>query len=412
MLLFVTAVSVVLVVSFLCSIFESVLLSLTRPQIEVLKTKHRGASRLMARFKENMDVPIAAILILNTAAHTVGAAVAGASYENVFDESTLWLFSILFTIAVLFATEIIPKTLGVTYATTLATPVAYGIRLLTVLLRPLVVLSEKISRSLRGDAKMPVTTAEEIRLLAVLGRSKGALKTDTAGMIVGAAQLDYLDAHDVMLPREEVNFLSGEMDRQEAIALVKESGHSRFPFSPTRDLKDVSGVVFAKELLYWLLQNDGDAIDWPALTKESLIVPPTVPLRQLLRTFQDARRHLAIIIDEYGTVEGIATLEDVIEEIVGDIFDESDLPKHEVHELADGSLIVRARVDLRKLSSKLDIAWDPEIEASTIGGFVTEGLERIPVAGDVIDWKDYRVEVLRADKTRAKLLRITPKQAE
>ncbi|MDJ0812876.1 MAG: hemolysin family protein [Woeseiaceae bacterium] len=412
MLLFVTAVSVVLVVSFLCSIFESVLLSLTRPQIEVLKTKHRGASRLMARFKENMDVPIAAILILNTAAHTVGAAVAGASYENVFDESTLWLFSILFTIAVLFATEIIPKTLGVTYATTLATPVAYGIRLLTVLLRPLVVLSEKISRSLRGDAKMPVTTAEEIRLLAVLGRSKGALKTDTAGMIVGAAQLDYLDAHDVMLPREEVNFLSGEMDRQEAIALVKESGHSRFPFSPTRDLKDVSGIVFAKELLYWLLQNDGDAIDWPALTKESLIVPPTVPLRQLLRTFQDARRHLAIIIDEYGTVEGIATLEDVIEEIVGDIFDESDLPKHEVHELADGSLIVRARVDLRKLSSKLDIAWDPEIEASTIGGFVTEGLERIPVAGDVIDWKDYRVEVLRADKTRAKLLRITPKQAE
>jgi putative hemolysin len=412
MLLFITAVSVVLVVSFLCSIFESVLLSLTRPQIEVLKQRGRSAGRLLSRFKENMDVPIAAILILNTAAHTIGAAVAGASYENVFDASTLWLFSIVFTIAVLFATEIIPKTLGVTYATKLATPVAHGIRWLTILLRPMVVLSERISRSLRGDVKMPVTTSEEIRLLAVLGRSKGALGVDTAGMIVGAAQLDYLHAHDVMLPREEVIFLSGQMDRQEAMALVEESGHSRFPFSPTRDLKDVSGVVFAKELLHWLLQNDAEVIDWEALAKESLIVPPTVPLRQLLRTFQDSRRHMAVIIDEYGTVEGIATLEDVIEEIVGEIFDESDLPIHELHELADGSLIVRARVDLRKLSAKLHIAWDPKIESSTIGGFVTDSLERIPVAGDVIEWQGYQVEVLRADKRRAKLLRITPKQAK
>ena len=409
MLLFVTAVSVVLVVSFLCSIFESVLLSLTRPQIEVLKQRGRSAGRLLSRFKENMDVPIAAILILNTAAHTIGAAVAGASYENVFDASTLWLFSIVFTIAVLFATEIIPKTLGVTYATKLATPVAHGIRWLTILLRPMVALSERISRSLRGDVKMPVTTSEEIRLLAVLGRSKGALGVDTAGMIVGAAQLDYLHAHDVMLPREEVIFLSGEMDRQEAMALVEDSGHSRFPFSPTRDLKDVSGVVLAKELLHWLLQHDGEDIDWQALTKDSLIVPPTVPLRQLLRTFQDSRRHMAIIIDEYGTVDGIATLEDVIEEIVGEIFDESDLPTHEVHKLADGSLIARARVDLRKLSAQLDIAWDPKIESSTIGGFVTESLERIPVAGDVIEWQGYQVEVLRADKRRAKLLRISRK---
>jgi putative hemolysin len=410
MLLFVTAVSVVLVVSFLCSIFESVLLSLTRPQIEVLKQRGRRAGRLLSRFKENMDVPIAAILILNTAAHTIGAAVAGASYQNVFDASTLWLFSILFTIAVLFATEIIPKTLGVTYATRLATPVAHGIRWLTLFLKPLVILSEKISRSLRGDVKIPVTTTEEIRLLAVLGRSKGVLGVDTADMIVGATQLKYLHAHDVMLPREEVKFLSREMSRDEAMAMIQESGHSRFPFSPTRDLKDVTGVVLAKELLYWMLQHDDEVIDWDSLTKDALIVPPSVPLRQLLRTFQDARRHMAIIVNEYGTVEGLATLEDVIEEIVGDIFDESDLPTHELHELADGSLIVRARVDLRKLSAKLKIAWDPEIEASTIGGFITESLERIPVAGDVIEWKGYQVEVLRADNRRATLLRIV-KQA-
>ena len=132
-----------------------------------------------------------------------------------------------------------------------------------------------------------------------------------------------------------------------------------------------------------------------------------MPLLQLLRTYQDTRRHLAVIVNEYGTVEGIATLEDVIEEIVGDIFDESDLPTREFHEQADGSLIVRARVDLRKLSAKLDTPWDPAIEPSTIGGLVTEELERIPAAGDAIDWKGYRVEVLRADGRRAKLLRIS-----
>jgi putative hemolysin len=406
MLLFITAVSVVLVVSFLCSIFESVLLSLTRPQIEVLVHRGRRAGRLLSRFKENMDVPIAAILILNTAAHTIGAAVAGASYEDVFDASTLWLFSIIFTIAVLFFTEIIPKTLGVTYAPMLASPVAHGIRWLTMVLRPLVALSEKVSRPLRGDVEIPVTTSEEIRLLATLGRSKGAVGVDTAGMIVGATHLKYLHAHDIMLPREGVHFLSGEMNRSEAMELVRQTGHSRFPYSPTRDLKDVSGVVLAKDLLYWLLHNDEDDIDWHRLTKDALIVPPSVPLIQLLRTYQDTRRHLAIIVDEYGTVEGIATLEDVIEEIVGDIFDESDLPMREFHKLADESLIVRARVDLRKLSAKLDIPWDPEVAASTIGGLVTEELERIPSAGDAINWKGYRIEVLRADKRRAKLLRI------
>ena len=167
MLLFVTAVGVVLVVSFLCSIFESVLLSVTRPQIEVLTRDGRRAGPLLASFKDNMDVPIAAILILNTAAHTIGAAVAGASYANAFNPNTLWLFSILFTIAVLLLTEIIPKTLGVSHAPALAPRVAHGIKWLTVALRPLVVLSEKISRAIRGDVETPVTSIEEIRLLAV-----------------------------------------------------------------------------------------------------------------------------------------------------------------------------------------------------------------------------------------------------
>ena len=412
MLIFLTAVGVVLIVSFLCSIFESVLLSVTRPQIEVLGRRHARAASLLAGFKENMDVPIAAILILNTAAHTIGAAVAGASYSEVFDPATLWIFSIVFTLAVLLLTEIIPKTLGVSYATVIAAPVAHGIRLLTILLKPLVTVSEAISRSLRRDAVVPITSPEEIRLLAWLGHLRGAVGPLTAGMIVGATQLRHLDADDVMLPRDDVRFLSAEMSRDEALAYVRESGHSRFPFTPTGDFDDVSGVVLAKDLLYWLLQNNTAEIDWNALQQDALVVPNSVALPQLLKTYQETQRHLAIVVDEYGSVEGIVTLEDVLEEIVGEIRDESDLPIEEFQDKTDGTLVVRGSVDMRKLCSRLGITWDPELEVSTISGLVTEALERIPVVGDTIDWDGYRIEVLRADRRRAKLLSVRALQED
>lgn len=406
MLLFVIAVLVVLVVSFLCSIFESVLLSLTRPQIEVLSRGGNTAGKLLSGFKDNMDVPIAAILILNTAAHTIGAAVAGASYSNVFDPATLWLFSLLFTIAVLLFTEIIPKTLGVSYAAALARPVAHGIRLLTIVLKPLVVLSERISRSIRRNADVPVTSAEEIRLLAILGRSEGVVGPRTANMIVGATHLRQLEAHDVMLPRESLHVLTGLMTREEAVKIVRETGHSRFPFTPSGDSDDVSGVVLVKDLLYWLLRNDDEAIDWGSLTQDALVVPETVKLPQLLRTFQESFRHMAIVVDEYGTVEGIVTLEDVLEEIVGEIYDESDTPDDDFVERADGSLVARSSVDLRRLSSRLGVHWEPDSEAVTIAGLLTESLERIPSRGDWIRWNGYRIRVLRADRRRARLVSV------
>ena len=408
MLLFITAVTVVLVVSFLCSIFESVLLSLTRPQVEVTVRRHPGAGRLLRRFKENIDIPIAAILILNTAAHTIGTAVAGASYASVFNTGTLWVFSILFTIAVLLFTEIVPKTLGVSYAGSLAVPVAHGIRLLTVILRPLVTVSEAISRSLRRDRGEPVTSPEEIRLLARLGRARGAVGPRTADMIVGATQLRHLRAADVVLPREHVVYLSADMDRDRALEVVRKSGHSRFPFSATTSFDDVSGVIFAKELLHWMLENDSEQVDWEVLRREPLVVPDSVLLPVLLRTYQETHRHLAIVVDEYGSVEGIATLEDVLEEIVGDIRDETDVLVDEFLERRDGSLIVRGNVDMRRLSARLGIAWDPDLGASTIGGLVTETLERIPVVGDTIEWSGYRIEVLRADRRRARLLSVRP----
>ena len=175
MQVFIAAVSVALIVSFLCSIFESVLLSINHAQVESLAQQGKRSGQLLKEFKRRIDMPIAAILITNTVAHTIGTAVAGATYEDAFSSETLWIFTIVFTAAILLFTEIIPKTLGVTYATRLAKPVAYGIHALAVALRPLVLLSGGISRSLRGGKNVPVTSVEEIRLLAALGRTEGVV---------------------------------------------------------------------------------------------------------------------------------------------------------------------------------------------------------------------------------------------
>jgi CBS domain containing-hemolysin-like protein len=197
------------------------------------------------------------------------------------------------------------------------------------------------------------------------------------------------------------------MTRDRVLAVVRSTGHSRFPFTSSAELDDVSGVVLAKELLYWLLKNPGTDIDWQKLRREPLIVPASTPVTQLLRTFQEARRHLAIVVDEYGTLEGIVTLEDVMEEIVGEIDDESDRPSDDLSEQDDGRLLVAGSVDLRRLSAQLGVPWNPESEAATISGLVTELLERIPAVGDSLEWNGFRIEVVKAGRRRVKLLAIS-----
>jgi magnesium and cobalt exporter, CNNM family len=401
---FIIAVSSALIISFVCSILESVLLSINTAQIESLASAGSRAGRLMRRFKDRIDVPIAAILIVNTVAHTIGAAVAGASYENVFDPGTLWIFSIIFTLAVLIFTEIIPKTLGVTHARRLATPVAYGIQALIFLLRPVVAVTEKISMALRGDAKRPVTSIEEIRLLAQLGQSEGAVGARTAGIIVGATHLRELRADDVMLPRHEVVYLSGTESTTDIVDRIRRSRHSRFPFTPTESIDQCSGLVLAKELLLQLEASDDEVLDWSGLVREPLIVPEYQPLNMLLKTFQEARTHMAFVVDEYGQFIGIVTIEDVLEEIVGDIVDESDIETEPLVRRVEGGLEVEADLDLRRLAAILEVGWDAAERAHNVNGLVTERLGRLPLVGDAIEWRGHRLEVIAATDRRAETI--------
>jgi CBS domain containing-hemolysin-like protein len=405
MLILVTAVTVALVVSFLCSIFESVLLSIRPAQVELLASQGRRSGRILKGFKERIDVPIAAILIVNTIAHTIGATVAGASYVDVFSEQSLWIFSVVFTLAVLLITEIIPKTLGVTFANALARPVAYGIHWMTVALGPFVTLAGMISRGIRGSREIQATSVEEIRLLTAIGRQEGVVGARAAGIIVGATRLHQLRAADVLVPRQKVVALSKEQDPDDVREAIRESGHSRFPYTPTGQLDDVSGVVFAKELLL-ALQDNPDVIDWSQLVRETLIIPESKSLNTLLQAFRAERRHMAIVVDEYGGTEGIVTLEDVLEELVGEIEDESDRPIEDLWPQKDGSVHALSTLELLKVTEHLGIPWQPDPEIHTLGGLLSSKLERIPRKGDVITWNGYRVEVLSATETRAEVVRL------
>ena len=405
MFIFVTAVTVALVVSFLCSIFESVLLSIRPAQVELLVSAGRRSGRLLKGFKQRIDVPIAAILIVNTIAHTIGATVAGASYVEIFSAQSLWIFSAAFTIAVLLFTEIIPKTLGVTFANALATPVAHAIHWLTVILGPLVTLASKVSRVIRGSKEIQATSIEEIRLMTAIGRQEGVVGAHTAGIIVGATRLHQLRAADVLVPRQQVVALSNEQSPDDIINTIRQSGHSRFPFTPTGQLDDASGVVLAKELMLALLV-DPNVIDWPTLMREPIIIPESKPLNSLLQAFRAERQHMAIVVDEYGGTEGIVTLEDVLEELVGEIIDESDRPIEDLWPQKDGAVHALSTVELLKLTRYLGIPWHPDADIHTLGGLLSSRLERIPRKGDAINWNGYRVEVLSATETRAEVVRL------
>jgi CBS domain containing-hemolysin-like protein len=406
MQVFVIAVSVALVVSFMCSIFESVLLSMSHARVEVLAERGRKSGRILKAFKERIDIPISAILITNTAAHTVGTAVAGASYSEVFNPESLWIFTVVFTVVVLLFTEIIPKTLGVAYARNLAKPVAYGIRALTVVLRPFVLASEAISRSIRGDKAAPVTSLDEIRLLATIGHSEGVVGTQTAEMIVGAAELRKLSATNVMVPRQDVVSLSHDDSPEEVLLTINRSGFSRYPYSPSGDLDHVVGVVYAKEILSQLVESRSDRIRWQTLVHDAIVVPESVALESLLRTFRQMRRHMALIVDEYGDFQGIVTLEDVIEEVVGDIFDESDLPREDLWQRPDGSVRAFGTAELHRVCRMLGVEMPDDAEIATVGGLVSESLGRIPQQGDTLEWRGCRLTVLSAGGRGADLVSI------
>ncbi|MBW2523874.1 MAG: HlyC/CorC family transporter [Deltaproteobacteria bacterium] len=403
---FVTAVVAALVLSFLCSLCESALLGVRPPEVERLVEQRPRVGRKLRSFQRNPDRPVSALTMLNTVGLTAGAVAAGWSFEAALGTVPLWALPVGLAAVVLLLGEALPRAVGLAAADRLAVPVTHGVALLVRLLSPLLALTQALSRGFGGErAAHAVTSIEEIRLLAALGRSQGAVGPRMAQFIEGAASLRELTVHDVMVPRGGVTVLSASRSLEDNLELIRQSGHSRFPFSPSGDLDDIEGIVLAKEVLFQA--RDGrDELDWSELVSPLLVVPETKPLDQVLRLFQEQRKHLAVVVDEYGGTQGVVTIEDVLEEIVGEIEDETDRVEQAIVKRADGSLACRGWAETRKVFKVLGV--EEKAESVTVGGFVAELLGRVPRVDDVAVWNGLRFKVLKASARRAERVEVVP----
>jgi CBS domain containing-hemolysin-like protein len=322
-----------LIVSAMCSIFEAALYSVPVSHIEVLTKSGKRSGRLLKKLKTEIHRPITAILTLNTVANTMGAAVAGASAAAFFGEQYLALFSVFFTVAILLFSEILPKTMGVAYCRTIAPVIAFPLEGLVRLLSPVIWLIQSITRLIPTKGEELLISAEEIQATVALSRASGKIDLQQEKTISNILALREKTVRQAMTPRTVTFSLSEHLTVGEAMQLKdKWNLHSRAPVYDA-DPDDVVGIVLSKEIL--LSASEGkDHLRLAELMHPVHFVPESAPLNKILMDFFEKRSHLFVVVDEYGSVTGVISLEDIIEEIMGqEIMDESDLTR-DMRELA------------------------------------------------------------------------------
>ncbi len=403
MLLFAVAVALSLLFSFVCSLSEAALLSISNTRIEALAQAGSRAGILLRRFRVEPDRPISAILVLNTFANSGGAAIATDQFAHAFPGAEPYWFAAAFVVTVLTLTEIVPKTIGVMHANLLAVPVAHVVHCMMVGLAPMLFCTRQLSRLFIRGAKAHATSLDDIRVLTTIGMSQGAFGQVTANLIHNATRLRETKARDVMVARDRVAYLAGNVTTEENLLRLQRSGHSRLPFTSDGELDHVEGVIMVKELLLSLRERPEP--NWRDLLIPLLVVPEAATLNHVLRRFQKEKRHLAIVVDEYGSTRGIITLEDVLEEIVGEIQDESDTDEANILRRTDGSLLCRGIAETALVFARLQVE-PPETSSKTLSGFLAEQLGHVPTAGSAFEFGGFRFVVTKANNRRAERVHI------
>jgi CBS domain containing-hemolysin-like protein len=310
-------------VSFLCSVLEAVVLSVTPSYVASLEQHRprRGAS--LHRLKENVDEPLAAILSLNTIAHTIGAAGVGAQAQIVFGEAYVSITSAILTVLILVVSEIIPKTIGATYWRGLAPLTPPVLRFLTVLLYPLVRLSQLLTRILSRRGRTGLVHREELTALADLGAQEGVFENRESQILKNLIHLGSLRARDIMTPRT-VAVAFDERTPVREVAENRESlRFSRFPVWAKEEDR-LSGYVLKSDILLAAAEGRED-LRLRDLRRELIVLPDLVRVDALFETLLQRNEHIVGLVNEYGGFSGVATMEDVVETLLGsEITDEVD----------------------------------------------------------------------------------------
>jgi len=322
--LLVSYILLALVFSFLCSVAEAALLSLTPSYIAGLRDGKPKLAALLKHLKQdNIDQSLAAILTLNTIAHTVGAIGAGAKATVVFGSAWFGLFSAIMTLMILFLSEIIPKTIGAVYWRSLAGPTAQFVRGLIWSLYPLILISEALTRLIARGKSAHIFSREEFVAMAGIGERAGEIDPRESRIIRNLFRFDSLTASDIMTPRTVISGLPQGMSITEALDAKPSMTFSRLPLYQA-NLDHITGFILKDDMLNAKAQGRGD-VKVKTLKRDIKPVTGNMSLSNLFGFLLDKRQHIALVVDEYGGTKGLVTTEDVVETLLGmEIVDEMD----------------------------------------------------------------------------------------
>ena len=338
------------VISFICSVLESVLLSVNMPYISVLEKERPKAGELLKAHKTNINKSIASILILNTIANTLGAAAVGAQAEHVFGSSAVFWVSVVLTFAILFFAEIIPKTIGATYWKQLAPIAAYVIRFFIWITYPIILMTLFVTNRIKKDDEGMSLTREELIESTLMSEDEGVLDEQESDVIENILMLDSIKIEEILTPRTVVFALDGNR----SIKDIVENEPAIFKFSrvPVFDesIENITGIVMAKKIFKQALQDDTVTLN--SIQKDIYKINENIPVSMALDLFIKKKEHMFLVQDSYDQTEGIVTLEDCVETILGvEIMDESD--SH-----ADMREVAKQKMKLNRRLEKSDLNLD------------------------------------------------------
>lgn len=328
----ITFILVALGFSFFCSILEAILFSTTYSHTKALKQEGRRSGALMEKHKENVEDPISAILTLNTIAHTVGAAGAGAQAVGVFGNEFVGIISAVLTLLILVFSEIIPKTLGAIYWKRLTPFAAYSIQALVIVFYPAVWTFRLMTRLLEPKEKQPTGSRVELEILASILGAEGTIEADELRVLRNLLRLNTVYVREIMTPRTVITALQSDMTVSEVVADKTMLPYSRIPiYNDTLD--DIEAFVLRHEI-YATSANDEHSTKLRELARPMKAVPHVATVTAVLSEFIDEGEHMLLVIGEHGGTEGIVTMEDAVESLLGiEIVDESDVVE-DLRELA------------------------------------------------------------------------------
>lgn len=324
MFLLVVYVFIALGFSFLCSIAEAVILSVSSAYISVLEKEERPSGKLLRKQTDNINTPLSAILTLNTIAHTMGAAGAGAQAASVFGEAYLGVISAVLTLLILVFSEIIPKTVGATYWRALAPATAYFLKYLAIVLMPFVKMSELLTRGFKEDSPLRGLSRSELHAMAELSGQEGQLANHEASFLQSLLSLHELRVKDAITHRTALFSVSESMTVEAFFHKHSNIEFSRIPVYEDNDSENITGYVMRSDLLVAQARGNTDK-PLSEYAKNLVTILNIMPLSVTFEHFIDKHVHMLLVVDEYGGLEGVITLEDLLERLLGvDIVDEKD----------------------------------------------------------------------------------------